>query len=91
MRISIINQSFQDFEIVIVNDNSYDDTGKILKSFQFKEKRIKIINHDKNLGVFASRIESALNSKGEFVLFIDPDDMLLNPLLFEELYNYNLK
>ena len=43
------------------------------------------------MGVFDSIIETALNAKGEFILFIDPDDMLLNPFLFEELYNYNLK
>ena len=36
--LSIINQSFQDFEIIIVNNNSFDNTGKILKSFEFEEK-----------------------------------------------------
>ena len=40
--LSIINQSFQDFEIIIVNDNSNDNTEHIIKNLQFKEKRLKI-------------------------------------------------
>ena len=89
--ISLINQSFQNFEIIITNDNSNDNTEKIIKNYQLKDNRIKIIQHDKNLGVYKSRIDSVLNAKGEFILFFDPDDMLINGHLFEELYNYNLK
>jgi len=89
--LSIINQTFQDFEIIIANDNSKDKTIKIIKQFQLKDKRIKVINHSKNLGVYCSRVDISLNSIGKYILFIDPDDILLNPYLFEELYNYNLK
>ena len=89
--LSIINQSFHNFEIIIVNDNSSDNTEKIIKRFQTLDNRIKLIKHSINLGVYYSRKEAALNANGEFILFMDPDDMLLNPLLFEELYNYNLK
>ena len=87
----LINQSFQNFEIIITNDNSNDNTEIIIKNYQLINNRIKIINHNKNLGVYKSRIDSALNTNGEFILFIDPDDMLINGHLFEELYNYNLK
>ena len=89
--LSIINQSFQNFEIIIVNDNSNDNTENILKILQYEDNRIRIINHYQNLGVYCSRIDAALNAKGEFILFLDPDDMILNPYLFEELFNYNLK
>ena len=41
--LSIINQSFQDFEIIIVNDNSNDKTENIIKNLHFKENRLKII------------------------------------------------
>jgi teichuronic acid biosynthesis glycosyltransferase TuaG len=44
--LSIINQSYQDFEIIIVNDNSSDDTAKILKKLQLEDNRIKLINHN---------------------------------------------
>ena len=89
--LSIINQSFHDFEIIIVNDNSDDDTEKNIQFLQSKDKRIRIIKHFKNLGVYCSRINAALNAKSEFVIFMDPDDMFLNPYLFAELYNYNNK
>jgi glycosyltransferase involved in cell wall biosynthesis len=89
--LSIINQSFQNFEVIIVNDNSKDQTIKSIQRLQSEDSRIKIINHNKNLGVYSSRIEAVLYSKGEYILLIDPDDMILNPKLFEELFNYNLK
>ena len=88
--LSIINQSFQDFEIVIVNDFSQDNTESILKKIQSEDDRIKIINHSKNLGVYYSRIEAILNSKGKYVILMDPDDMFLNKDLFKSLYDYNL-
>ena len=89
--LSIINQSFQDFEIIIVNDFSIDKTEKIIRTMKLTDNRIKLINHSKNLGVYHSRIEAILNAKGKFVLLMDPDDMFLNPDLFQEVFNYNLK
>ena len=88
--ISIINQTFQDFEIIIVNDFSNDKTKFILEQLQLNDNRIKIINHYKNSGVYTSRVDGILNSKGNFIILMDPDDMILNPNLFENIYNYNL-
>jgi len=89
--LSIINQSFQDFEIIIINDNSNDDTEKIIQKLQLEDNRIKIINHNINKGVYYSRMESILFSKGKYIILMDPDDSYLNENLFKELYNYNLK
>jgi len=89
--LSIINQSFQDFEIIIVNDNSKDDTVNIIKRLQLEDNRIKLINHNINKGVYYSRVESILFSKGKFIILMDPDDLYLNENLFKELYNYNTK
>ena len=55
--LSIINQSFQDFEIIVVNDFSTDETEDIIKNLQLNDKRIKLVNHYQNLGVYHSRIE----------------------------------
>ena len=88
--LSIINQSFQDFEIIIVNDNSKDKTEDIIKYFRSIDDRIKYINHLNNSGVYNSRVDAFLLSKGKFILLMDPDDMLLNPKLLEDLYKYNL-
>jgi len=89
--LSIINQSFQDFEIIIVNDFSEDETERIIKNLQSKDDRIKLVSHYKNLGVYHSRIEAILNANGEYILLMDPDDMFLNQNLFKEIFNYNLK
>ena len=88
--LSIINQSFQNFEIIIVNDNSNDNTSNIIKRLQKEDNRIRIINHLKNSGVYNSRVEAALNSNGKYILFLDPDDTILRQNLFECLYNYNI-
>ena len=89
--LSIINQSFQSFEIIIINDFSNDNTENIIKRIQKEDGRIKLINHSTNLGVYRSRIESIIYSKGKYIILMDPDDMFLNPNLFKELYKYNLK
>lgn len=88
--LSIINQSFQDFEIIIINDKSIDETENIIKRIQLEDDRIKIISHSKNLGVYRSRIESILNSQSKYILLMDPDDMYMNENLLKELYDYNL-
>ena len=89
--LSIINQSFEFFEIIIVNDNSYDNTESIINQMQLKDKRIKYINHPKNLGVYASRADAILNANGKYILLMDPDDILMNQDLFKELFIYNQK
>ena len=66
--LSIINQSFKNFEIIAVNDNSNDQTINIIQRLKSKDNRIKIINHNKNLGVYASRVEAILYSKGEYII-----------------------
>lgn len=88
---SIINQTFQNFEIIIVNDFSNDNTKIILEKLQQNDERIKIINHNKNMGVYSSRVDGFKNSKGNFIILMDPDDMLLTPYLFENLYSNYLK
>ena len=87
--LSILNQSLQDFEIIVVNDNSNDDTEKIIKEMQLEDDRIILINHSQNLGVYRSRIETILNAKSKYIMLMDPDDMYLNQNLIRELYNYN--
>ena len=68
--LSILNQSFQDFEIIIINDFSKDETEKIINDLQLSDTRIKLVNHLNNLGVYRSRIEAMLNSNGEYILLI---------------------
>ena len=87
---STINQSFKNFEIVLINDFSNDNTTQKIQSLQshFKNK-IKIINHSNNMGIFTSRLEGILNSNGIYIIYIDSDDIFLNPFLFQKLYDFN--
>ena len=87
--LSILNQSFQNFEIVIIDDFSNDDSINIIKKYQKKDDRLRIIKHSKNLGIYKSRVDSINNSRGEYILFVDADDMLLNEYLFEILFSYS--
>ena len=86
---SIINQSYREFEIIIINDLSNDGTQNIIQKFQSQFSKIKIINHSSNLGIYISRVEGVLNSIGNYIIFIDSDDILLNPFLFQKLYEFN--
>ena len=89
--LSIMNQIFQDFEIIIVNDKSNDQTGNIIQKLKSKDSRVKLINHLNNQGVYNSRVDAILASKGKYIILMDPDDMILNPKLLYEIYKFNLK
>ena len=89
--ISILNQTFQNFEIIIVNDHSNDNSLAEIKKLQLEDNRIKLINHSINLGVYNSRVDAIISSKGKYFILNDPDDIFINPNLLQELYNYNLK
>ncbi|EAI8646631.1 TPA: glycosyltransferase family 2 protein [Campylobacter lari] len=73
---SCINQTFKDIEIIIVDDCGSDKSIDIAKEYANKDKRIKIIHNEKNLGTFASRNIGVLNSNSPFIMFLDPDDYL---------------
>ena len=83
---SIQKQSLRDLEIVAVNDCSNDNSLKILKKLAKKDKRIKIVNNDRNHGLLYSRAMGILNCTGEYVLNLDPDDMFSSIFNLEMLY-----
>lgn len=70
---SVINQSYQNLEIVLVDDGSIDNSGTICDEYAQKDKRIIVI-HKKNEGVAQARIDGFNRSSGELVTFIDSDD-----------------
>lgn len=80
---SILNQTFKDFEFIIINDGSIDSTEDIIKSYT--DPRIKIINHDTNQGIYASRSDGLKMAQGEFIAILDSDDIAIKNRLEEQL------
>ena len=82
-----------DIEILLINDNSNDDSLKIIKKVKKKDKRIKIINNKKNMGTLYSRCIGVLQSKGKYIFPLDNDDMFFEDdifnIVYEEAYNFN--
>ena len=72
---SIINQTYKDIEMVIVNDGSTDNSLDIIEKFKNKDNRIKLINQI-NKGVSVARNIGLLNSTGNYIFFVDPDDYI---------------
>ena len=72
---SIFKQDFDDFEVIIVDDGSIDDTGKICDSFSVQNKNFFVI-HQKNKGALSARMSGLAESKGKYVIFIDGDDYI---------------
>ena len=78
---SILNQSLKEIEIIFIDDASEDNSFSIVQELMKTDKRIVFLKNIKNRGQFYSRNRGILFSKGEYVLIIDPDDLLLNDIL----------
>jgi glycosyltransferase involved in cell wall biosynthesis len=70
---SVLNQTYQNFEFIIVNDGSIDSTQQIISSYD--DKRIVLLNLTRNQGVSNARNRGTDISKGEFIAFCDADDL----------------
>ena len=84
--ISIQNQNISQYEIILINDLSKDNTSKVIQILAKNDKRIKIINNKKNLGTLYSRCIGTLISKGKYIFPLDNDDMLFEEDIFDYLY-----
>lgn len=74
---SILVQSFPDWELLVGDDASSDDTYKILKEYAKKDARIRVFHHSKNLGIVGnmSFLCSQVSSESEMVTFLEGDDL----------------
>lgn len=82
---SIINQSFDNLEIIVVDDGSTDQTGNILDEFAKKDDRIKVV-HKPNEGLVMARRDALALAEGNLVGFVDGDDWI-EPNMYEKLFD----
>ena len=73
---SLLEQDFQDFELIAVDDGSTDGSGDLCDRMAAKDQRIRVI-HQKNGGVTAARRRGVEEARGRYIMFVDADDMLL--------------
>ena len=82
---SVINQTYKNIEILLINDGSTDSSIEICNRYKLRDKRIKVINTD-NRGVAEARNIGIELAKGDFIGFVDSDDYIeLN--MFEKLFD----
>ena len=84
---SIQNQEMLDLDIVIVNDFSTDNTSKIIEEIRKEDKRIKVLNNKKNMGLLYTRSIGTLTAKGNYIFPLDGDDMFLDKDIINKIYN----
>ena len=72
---SVLNQTYKDFELIIINDKSTDNTMSIVNDFERKDQRIKVIDLKENQGVAQARNHGIKASTGRFIAFLDSDDL----------------
>lgn len=80
---SVLNQSYQDFEIIVVDDNSTDNTGRVV--MEFADSRIRYLKNDRKMGANGSRNVGIQNAKGDYIAFQDSDDAWRNDKLEKQM------
>ena len=83
---SIQNQDMKDIEIILIDDYSTDNSIMIIEDYMKKDSRIRLIKNNKNKKILYSKSIAALNSKGEYIIELDQDDMFIREDVFQELY-----
>lgn len=85
---SLVNQTYKNIEIIIVNDGSTDDSGEIIQRFAQRDSRIKVISQS-NSGLSVARNTGLTNATGDYIAFVDGDDWIDERMF--EILEINLK
>lgn len=86
--ISIMNQTYRELEIIVVDDGSTDNSGKICDRIAGRDARVTVI-HQKNRGPIIARLEGVRNAAADFISFVDGDDWL-DKNLYSDLTKKNM-
>ena len=85
--LSISSILFKNFEIILINDYSKDNTSEIINELKEKDSRIKIINNQNNMGILYSRSIGVLSSKEKYIYCLYNDDLFYDRFLFNNIYD----
>lgn len=84
---SVLKQTYENLEIICINNDSTDNSLNILESYAQKDNRIKVINNQKNYGIGYSRNIGLKYATGDYIFFMDADDIILENTLEKLLEN----
>lgn len=84
---SVLESTYQNFELIITDDRSKDNTLNIAKAYENKDARVKVILNDKNYGDYPNRNQAASYAKGKYLKYVDHDDYIY-PYGLEQLVFY---
>jgi glycosyltransferase involved in cell wall biosynthesis len=73
---SVLNSTFKNFELVIVDDRSKDQTVEIVRNWQAKDDRVKLYINEQNLGDYPNRNQAAAHATGKYLKYVDADDLI---------------
>ena len=83
---SILAQTFQDFEIILVDDATPDNSFALCQELYSGNDKVKFVRHEKNLGLGAARNTGMKHARGKYIYFVDSDDFIL-PETLEKFFN----
>lgn len=73
---SILKQTYENLELILVNDCSTDSSAKIIDSYMNSDDRVRSVNHEENRGLFQARITGSEIATGKYIAFVDSDDYI---------------
>ncbi len=74
---SVLNQTFKDFELILINDGSQDNSLEVISKIADKEKKIKLLNNNQNLGLISTLNKGISIASGQYIVRLDADDICL--------------
>lgn len=83
---SILEQTFSDFELLLIDDGSTDQSGVICNKYALKDKRVRVV-HQENGGEMAARAAGVRISSGKYLYFVDADDEIM-PDTLTSMFSY---
>jgi glycosyltransferase involved in cell wall biosynthesis len=73
---SVLRSTFSDFELIVADDHSLDGTVDIVRRYEARDPRIRVVVNEKNLGDYSNRNEAAAHARGKYLKYLDSDDAI---------------